>query len=204
MPRSGLSRPAILAAMVLAGCAPRAQEATDRTSLAERGKYLTQISGCHDCHSPKVFTEHGPLLDENRLLSGHPQESQLPPMTADDVRPGGWILFNDHLTAAVGPWGVSFAMNLTPDEETGIGVWTEDAFIAAMREGKHMGVGRPILPPIPWLNLAEAKTEDLRAIYAYLQSLPPIRNRVPSPIPPEEVGREQAASSVGAGGSTES
>jgi hypothetical protein len=107
-----------------------------------------------------------------------------------DGTPGDWILFNDHLTAAVGPWGISFAMNLTPDDQTGIGLWTEEIFVNAMRTGKHMGAGRPILPPMPWFNLAEADTEDLRAIYAYLRSLPPIKNQVPSAIPPERVGQK--------------
>ena len=95
-----------------------------------------------------------------------------------------WILFNEHLTAAVGPWGVSFSANLTPDEETGIGDWTEEEFIGAVRTGTHRGIGRPILPPMPWFNLAMATDEDLQAIFAYLQSIPAVANQVPDAIEP--------------------
>ena len=88
------------------------------------------------------------------------------------------------MTAAVGPWGVSFAANLTPDEDTGTGDWTAQEFIDAMRTGTHRGIGRPILPPMPWANLATAPDEDLEAIFAYLQSIPPISNEVPDAIDP--------------------
>ena len=189
MGRKRLTRTVIAGALLAAGCAAEHEEPAEvAVDPVERGRYLTVMGGCHDCHSPKVFTERGPVPDESRLLSGHPEGLELPPLTADAVKPGGWIRLNDHLTAAVGPWGISYAMNLTPDEETGIGVWSEEIFIQAMRTGKHMGVGRPILPPMPWFNLAEASTEDLRAIFAYLQSLPPIKNRIPDPVPPGNVG----------------
>jgi hypothetical protein len=85
------------------------------------------------------------------------------------------------LTAWAGPWGGSYAANLTPDEATGLGIWTEELFIQALRSGKHMGVGRDILPPMPWQNCAVLTDSDLRAIFAYLRSIPPIRNSVPVP-----------------------
>jgi mono/diheme cytochrome c family protein len=159
---------------------PDAQE-----SKINRGKYLVTISGCHDCHSPKVYTPEGmPEPDEKRLLCGHPADEGLPEFSADWVTPGKWVLFNSHFTAAVGPWGISYAANLTPDDQTGIGLWTEDVFINALRTGKHMGQGRPILPPMPWPSLATASDEDLAAIFAYLKSLPPLKNPVPAPVPP--------------------
>ena len=91
------------------------------------------------------------------------------------------------LTAWAGPWGVSFAANLTPDKETGIAEWSEDAFIRSMRTGKHQGQpnGRDILPPMPWEDIKVATEEDLKAIWAYLRSLPPIKNQVPFPVPPK-------------------
>jgi hypothetical protein len=54
------------------------------------------------------------------------------------------------LTAFVGPWGISYTANLTPDSATGIGAWSEAAFINTIRSGKHLGNGRDILPPMPW------------------------------------------------------
>lgn len=105
------------------------------------------------------------------------------------IGPGKWVLFSEDLTVAVGPWGMSFSANLTPDDQTGIGLWTEDVFIKALRSGKHMGAGRPILPPMPWFNLVNANDEDLKAIFAYLKSLPPVKNPVPAPIPPDELGK---------------
>jgi hypothetical protein len=98
---------------------------------------------------------------------------------------------NDNLTAFVGPWGMSFAANLTPDEQTGIGLWSEEHFINAMRTGKHMGAGRPILPPMPWSNLSRATDEDLQAMFAYFKSLKPVRNQVPAPVALEDLGKSR-------------
>jgi hypothetical protein len=86
-------------------------------------------------------------------------------------------------TAWAGPWGISFTANLTPDS-TGLGNWTPEMFIAAIRTGKHAGVGRPILPPMPWPQYRNFTDEDLRAIFAYLHSLKPVHNVVPQPVPP--------------------
>lgn len=65
------------------------------------------------------------------------------------------------------------------------GIWTEAMFIEAMRTGRHMSVGREILPPMPWRNLAALTDDDLKAIFAYLRSVPPVSNHVPAPLPPE-------------------
>ncbi|MEK6482515.1 c-type cytochrome [Catalinimonas sp. 4WD22] len=153
-----------------------------------RGGYLVHVGGCNDCHTPKVFTDEGMQLDTSRLMSGHPNGSPLPEIDLRALQPGYWTLFNSHLTAAVGPWGLTYARNLTP-HGTGIKGWKEEVFIKALRTGKHMGMeqGRPIMPPMPWFNVAAATDEDLKAIYAYLQSLKPIDNYVPEPVSPEEV-----------------
>jgi hypothetical protein len=81
---------------------------------------------------------------------------------------------------------VSFAINLTPDKETGVGEWSEQNFIQMARTGKHHGQpnGRDILPPMPWFNLKDLTDSDLKAIWAYLRSLPAIKNQVPLPIAP--------------------
>jgi len=156
--------------------------------LAERGKYLTTVGGCSDCHSPKVFTQEGPVPDTTRLLSGHPASMPLPKLPDGIVgmSPDTWgAITTGDLTAWTGPWGTSFTANLTPDKETGIGSWTEEMFIKALRTGKHMGTGRDILPPMPWQEIRAVTDADLKAVFAYLKSLKPISNAVPDPIPPK-------------------
>lgn len=159
--------------------------------LIARGKYLTTIGGCHDCHSPKKFGPGGPSLVEDRLLSGHPEGSPLPPIDVKALTPGNWMLFAGDVTAAVGPWGISYAANLTPDSATGTGSWTEDNFVKALRTGKHLGQegGRPIMPPMPWQMAGQMTDEDLKAVFTYLQSLPPVKNRVPAPVSPAEAAK---------------
>jgi hypothetical protein len=100
---------------------------------------------------------------------------------------GSWgIAAANTMTAWTGPWGVSFTANLTPDKETGLGDWTEEMFIQTMRTGRHQGKGRAILPPMPWFSVNALSDEDIKAVFAYLQSLPPVHNRVPAPIDPPE------------------
>jgi hypothetical protein len=98
------------------------------------------------------------------------------------------------LTAWSGPWGVSCAANLTPDRNTGLGIWTEDMFLKAIRTGRHMGVSRQILPPMPWEAFRTMTDDDLRAIFAYLQTLTPIRNHVPDPVAPAQTAAAREAS----------
>jgi hypothetical protein len=155
--------------------------------MIKRGEYLVTAGGCHDCHSPKVFTQMGPIPDSSRALSGHPADEKIPELPAQIIGMSAdkWgAVTNNSLTAWYGPWGVSYAANITPDNVTGIGAWTEDVFIKTMRTGKHMGAGRPILPPMPWFNLAKLTDEDLKSIFAYLKSIKPVSNEVPLPIPP--------------------
>jgi len=153
-----------------------------------RGEYLAGYGGCGDCHTPKLMTPDGPVPDKSRLLSGYPANAQLPPVPADVVGPDPkkWgALTNGDLTAWVGPWGISFAANLTPDPQTGMGAWTSDVFIKTMRTGKHLGTGRALLPPMPWFDMAVLTDQDLKAVFAYLRSLKPIQNKVPQPLPPK-------------------
>jgi mono/diheme cytochrome c family protein len=153
-----------------------------------RGKYLVGFGSCHDCHTPFVMGPKGPGPDMTRALSGHPAAAGIP---APPALKGPWAWAGtDTNTAFAGPWGLSFTANLTPDKETGLGNWTEEMFIAALRTGRHEGRGRPIVPPMPWRFVGSLNDDDLKAVFAYLQSLPAIRNRVPSPIdPPEEPRR---------------
>jgi mono/diheme cytochrome c family protein len=150
-----------------------------------RGEYLVWFGGCNDCHTPWKMGPKGPEQDFSRRLSGHPADLAMPPAPA--LPPGPWAMnASGTMTAWSGPWGVSFTANLTPDKETGLGDWTEEMFIATMKTGRHQGKGRPLLPPMPYFNLQKLSDEDIKSVFAYLQSLTPIRNRVPAPIDPEE------------------
>lgn len=160
-----------------------------QSQIIEKGKYLVNFGGCNDCHSPKIFTEMGPVPDTTRLLSGSPSNLVLPPIDTTEITPGKWYLSTSDLTAWVGPWGISYSANLTPHIPTGIGSWNDEIFIRAMRTGKHMGFGRPILPPMPWFALADLTNDDLISIFAYLKSLPPIDNAVPQPKSPKLIGK---------------
>jgi hypothetical protein len=155
--------------------------------LVAHGKYLVTTSGCDDCHTPKIFTEAGPVFDTTRRYSGFPQGETLPALDVKFVSPGNWVAAEKHLAAWVGPWGISYASNLTPDKATGIGALSEEMFIKTLREGKYMGVGRPLLPPMPWQVYGMKTDQDLKAIYAYLMSVIPIHNEVPQPTPPDKM-----------------
>jgi mono/diheme cytochrome c family protein len=146
-----------------------------------RGKYLVNYGGCNDCHTPLKMTDKGPVPDLSRMLSGHPEDAKLPP---PELKPGPWFAATAGMTAWAGPWGISYAANLTPDRNTGLGIWNEEMFVKAMRTGKHMGAGRDILPPMPWQGVAGLTDDDIKSIYAYLRTVPPIVNHVAAPVAP--------------------
>ena len=161
---------------------PASAPAANAEAIA-RGGYLVRFGMCNDCHTPWVMGPKGPGPDMTRELSGHPGDVPVPPAPA---MTGGWVLagFGTN-TAFAGPWGISFTANLTPDKETGLGNWTEEMFMGALRKGTHMGGdGRAILPPMPWPMIGQMTDEDLESVFAYLQSIPAVKNRVPQPLPP--------------------
>jgi len=158
-----------------------------KAEMIDLGKYIVTTSGCDDCHTPKIFTENGPVFDTTRRFSGFPEGETLPEIDMKMIQPGMWSMTDKHLAAWVGPWGISYASNLTPDKATGIGTMTEEMFVKCLREGKYMGVGRPLLPPMPWQVYGMKTDQDLKAIYAYFMSIPPINNMVPQPTPPDNV-----------------
>lgn len=161
-----------------------AATAADRVA---RGGYLVRIGGCNDCHTPHTLGPRGPEPDMSRALTGHPADTRVRTIP---TLPEGWVWAGAGTnTAFAGPWGVSFTANLTPDPETGLGKWTEQMFIDTMRTGRHQGKGRPILPPMPYPSVAAMSDEDIRSLFAYLQSLTPVRNRVPAPLEPSGDGQ---------------
>lgn len=163
------------------------ENTVDTTKRIERGEYLVNTIGCDDCHSPKRMGAHGPELIPELRFSGFQKDGKLPPADKKAVQ-NGWALFAPDLTAAVGPWGISYASNISSDS-TGIGGWKEENFMRAMREGKFKGLegGRQLLPPMPWPNIRKLTDEDLKSMFAYLKSTKPVNNAVPNPVPPTDI-----------------
>ncbi|MBP9744065.1 MAG: c-type cytochrome [Saprospiraceae bacterium] len=153
-------------------------------SQVQWGEHLVTIAGCNDCHTPKKMGPMGPELDTSLRLSGHP--SMMPKIEVDK-----WAMLQKGLTVTqdltewVGPWGTSYAANLTPDP-TGTGDWTIDNFTMALREGKYKGMAssRSLLPPMPWEMFKHMSDYEIKAIFAYLKTIKPIANTVPAPLPP--------------------
>jgi hypothetical protein len=188
----------LCACVYVLGCKPQGAETAAAEEMEEapsmtkqdsvkRGEYLVTIIGCHDCHSPKVFTPLGEMhFDSTRLLSGHPAGDPDPSLGKKGfTTPQEGIVAGGDFTSYIGPWGHSYAANLTPDP-TGLGEWTFTMFKKAFTEGKFKGIdgGRPIMPPMPWQNFAHINNEDIVMIWTYLRSIPPIKNIVPAYTPP--------------------
>ncbi|TXE11398.1 c-type cytochrome [Algoriphagus aquimarinus] len=161
--------------------------AESEDDVVKKGQYLIAIMGCNDCHSPKRMGANGPEIIPELMLSGYPADR--PILKFDDpLIKEGFAMFYPDLTAAAGPWGVSFAGNLTPDE-TGTGNWTEAQFKKAITEGKFKGLEneRMLLPPMPWFNFVSLTDEDVHAMFMYLKSIKPVSNLVPAPISPDNM-----------------
>jgi mono/diheme cytochrome c family protein len=180
-------RTSAILAVAIAGvtCVPAALAVDPAgADLVERGRYLVTVGDCNGCHTPLKMGANGPEPDMTRMLSGHPESLQMPPVSLP-ARP--WEFVGSGTTTAwSGPWGTSFTANLTPDAETGLGKWTLQNFRDTLRTGKRMGRGREILPPMPIPAYRHFTDADIEAIYSYLQSIPAISNRVPQPLPPPD------------------
>jgi Cytochrome c len=165
------------------------KEIKDSTWFVKRGEQLVSSVGCDDCHSPKRMGPKGIEVIPELRLSGYASKNVLPEVNAAEIQKG-WTLFSPDLTATAGPWGVSFAANLTSDA-TGIGNWTEEQFLTAIRKGKYKGLenGRDLLPPMPWFAYRNMSDEDLKSIFAYLRSTKPVENVVPAPRLAEPVSK---------------
>ena len=145
----------VTAAMIAAAPCLSARSADTQV---ERGKYLVQIAGCSDCHTP------GSLMgkpDTSRYLGG------------SDV---GF---------AIPGHGVFVGPNLTPDKETGLGAWTDQQIVTAITRGVRPD-GRTLAPIMPVAAFAQLTADDAKAIVAFLRSIKPVHNAVPGPFGPKD------------------
>lgn len=177
---STLKFSAVVILVAASAATARAEKVHARAeSRAARGKYLVTIGLCNDCHTPWKLNEEFkiPEQDWSRMLSGHPAGA---PDPAGEYKGHDMAVIGPTFTSFRMPFGVVYTANLTPDKQTGLGNWTEEMFIQALRKGTHMGgSGRVIMPPMPWPFVRQMTDEDLRSVFAYLQSIPAIKNEVP-------------------------
>ena len=148
-------------------------------SQVKWGERLVFVGGCNDCHTPKKMGAHGPENDMSLMLSGHPAKTPAADFDAKEAAKKGLIITST-FTAWTGPWGVTYAANLTSDS-TGIGMWKEEQFIKALKEKKWMGLDntRPLMPPMSMMPVTEMNVDEIKAIFAYLKTTPPIKNVIP-------------------------
>lgn len=148
-------------------------------SQVKWGERLVFVGGCHDCHTPKKMGEHGPENDMSLMLSGHPAQMPGTDFDAKEAAKKGLIL-TQTFTSWTGPWGVTYAPNLTSDS-TGIGGWKEEQFIKCLKEKKWMGLDntRPLMPPMSMMPATEMSEDELKAIFAYLKTTPAVKNIAP-------------------------
>lgn len=154
-----------------------------QNDMVERGKYLVDaVAACGYCHTPRAGAEYNMKM----YLAGHPAPEPAPRYNFNMMQQRIFLLTSPQFSAFSGPFGTSFASNLTPDKETGLGEWTEKMFIDAIRTGLHQGVtgNRKIFPPMPTKHYAQMTDADLKSIWAYLKTIKPIKNEVSSPLNP--------------------
>lgn len=146
------------------------------------GENLVHNAGCNDCHTPKKMGPNGPEDDKSLMLSGHPAQMPAPDFDPKEAAKKGLIV-TQTFTAWTGPWGTTFAPNLTSDS-TGIGGWKEEQFLKALKEKKWMGLDntRPLMPPMSMMPVTLMSDDELKAIFAYLKSTPPVRNTAPEAV----------------------
>ncbi len=146
------------------------------------GEHLVKIGGCNDCHTPKKMGPNGPEDDMSLMLSGHPAQQPAPTFDVKEAAKKGLVL-TQSFTAWMGPWGITYAANITSDS-TGIGMWTEAQFLKALKEKKWMGLDntRPLMPPMSMMSATVMNDDEMKAVFAYLKTTPPIKNVQPNAL----------------------
>jgi mono/diheme cytochrome c family protein len=120
---------------------------------SDRGKYLAAIMDCGGCHTP------GALLgkpDMARVLAGSEVGFFIPEL------------------------GYFYPPNLTSDEETGLGKWSEADIIKAVTKGERPD-GRVLVPIMPYHSYSALTEADAKDLASFIKSLPPVKNKVPAP-----------------------
>ena len=180
---------ALLCFLLINACNDQATETTATTPAApsaedniKEGQRLVAALDCEICHSPKRMGPKGPEIIPELRFGGHQAGTQLPPYDEKTVK-AGWALFAPDFTSIIGPWGQSYAGNISSDS-TGIGMWTEEQFKKVLREGKYKGLDntRPILPPMPWEAYKNLTDDEISKVFAFLKSTSPVKNVVPTAI----------------------
>lgn len=153
-------------------------------SQVKWGEHLVTIGGCNDCHTPKKMTPMGPVDDSTLLLSGHPENLPAPDVDRKATESKGLVVTSD-FTAWIGPWGITYSANLTPDD-SGTGKWTESQFLYAIKNSVSKGLAgsRPLMPPMSMMPVKHMTDDELKAIFAYLRTVKPIKNNSVQPTPP--------------------
>ncbi len=153
-------------------------------SQVKWGEHLVTITGCNDCHTPKKMTPMGPADDSTLFLSGHPEKVPAPEVDRKDIESKGLVV-TATFTTWTGPWGISYSANLTPDE-TGTKSWTEDQFLYALKNkvSKGLAGSRPLMPPMSMMPVNHMTDDELKAIFAYLRTIKPVKNNSVQPTPP--------------------
>ncbi|MFI5154428.1 MAG: c-type cytochrome, partial [Chitinophagales bacterium] len=153
-------------------------------SQVKWGEHLVLIGGCTDCHTPKKMTPMGPADDSTLFLSGHPEKLPPPDVDRKQAETKGIVVTAD-FTSWVGPWGITYSANLTPDP-TGTGNWTEEQFVYSLRNNMSKGLpaSRHLLPPMSMMPVKEMTDDELKAIFAYLRTIKPIKNISVQPTAP--------------------
>lgn len=175
-----------LVSMIAMSCHQKpAPEVAYSPERLEIGEAIVEGWNCSFCHTPQIKGPDGkPMPDPKRLMSGHPADDQIPEVPDMVISSSEWMEFLDNLDPTV--WATDnlliFSANLTPNDETGIGTWTEVEFVETIRQGRHRGIERRLNYPMPWRELSEVSDEELLSVYEYLMSLEPVNNKVPPSI----------------------
>ena len=152
---AGIALAAVAAVAAAATLLPRAAHAE---SQIERGHYLAVVAGSNDCHTPGFFLGKP---DKAKYLGGSDVGFEIPGL------------------------GVFPGRNITPDKETGIGIWTDEEIATALTTGKRPD-GRQLAPIMPYASFVHMTKEDVAAVIAFLHSIPAVKNEVAGPFKPGE------------------